>query len=262
MRPADSWRCTEQGEVGKAGKAQGARERHRPIGTEKAIFQIICLLVPSPFLYSLANHSWQHHDGSGIMASEYKLTDTQLHALLDILSHQEVYSEIEDFRFPGALSAYGPPFESKAALPSSSPALQALISRFVLKLPGLQDVSDDFWQQQLHSIIEDFEKAELSESYDKGHLGIRKTLATAISALMEYPVRGILAGFDEPQASAYDQTYNIKDARDLQRAFKDLMHQVVYGDVLDSMFRRTAQTDKLTDHEPIVQAAHEFGLVK
>lgn len=196
------------------------------------------------------------------MAATQELTGTQLHALIDILSHREVYAEIEDFRFPGALSTYGPPFQASKDRPSTSPALQALVTRFICNLPGLQDVSQAFWQQQIYAIIEDFEKAELSESYDKGHLGIRKTLATAISALIEYPVRGVFAGFDEPEAGVKDRKYDTTKAKDLQQAFKDLMQQTVYGDLLDDMFAKTAETDKLADHHPLVQAAHEFGLVK
>ena len=196
------------------------------------------------------------------MADSQELTGTQLHALLDILSHHEVYAEIEDFRFPGALLAYGPPFQASKESPSTSPALQTLVSQFLLNLPGLRDVSRDFWQEQVYTIIENFEKAELSESYDRGHIGIRKTLATAISALIEYPARGVFAGFDEPEAGATDRTYDTSSAKDLQQAFKDVMVQVVYGNVLDDVFAKAAETDKLSDHQPIIQAAHEYGLVK
>ena len=191
-----------------------------------------------------------------------ELNEAQLHALLDILTHEEVYAEILDFRHPGALREYGPPFEAKDGQPSSSPSLQALLSDFILNLPSLRNVSKDFWQSHVASVIEDFEAAELSESYDKGSLGIRKTLATAISALVEYPVRGVFAGFDEPDDGSKDRKYDTQNADDLQLAFKDFMHQIVYGDILDDMFQKTAKTDKLADHKPIVKAAHEFGLVK
>ena len=39
------------------------------------------------------------------------LTPQQYHALFDILTHQETYSEIENFKFPGTVSEYGPPFQ-------------------------------------------------------------------------------------------------------------------------------------------------------
>lgn len=191
-----------------------------------------------------------------------KLDDRQAKALLDILSHHEVYQEILDFRKPDALSTYGPPFDHKANTHSTSPSLQSLVSRFFLTLPGLRDVSKDFWKKQVAALIEDLEKAELSESYDKGHLGIRKTLATAISALVEYPVRGVFAGFDRPDANAAGRQYNMHDAADLQQAFKDAMQQTVYGNLVDDVFAKTAETDKLADHTPMVQAMHEFGLVK
>ena len=183
-------------------------------------------------------------------------------ALLDILSHAEVYAEVRDFRLPGSLASYGPPFDTRLGTPSSSPSLQALVSRFALTLPGLRDVSGDFWHQQIASIIEDFENANLSESYDKGNIGIRKTLATAASALIEYPVRGVFAGFTKPKLDNAYREYDLTKSEELSQAFSDFLHLVVYGDVLDDLVAKTAETDKLTDHLPIVQAMHEFVLVK
>ena len=188
------------------------------------------------------------------------LSFEQVHALLDILTHAETYGEIRDFREPGSLDHYGPPFTAEAGRPSTSPALQALVSRFLLPLPGLRDLTSEFWQVQLHTIIDDLEKADLSESYDKGLLGSRKTLATAVSALIEYLVRGTFAGFskrDHPQ-----HTYDLQNADELAQSFRDFMEDAVYGDMLDRVAAKAAETDKLTDHEPIVQAVHEYVLVK
>jgi len=192
--------------------------------------------------------------------SDQKLTPDQAHALLDILSHEEVYSEIRDFRYPGTLSNYGPPFQAQNSRPSSCPSLQALVSKFLLPLPGLRDVSVDFWQSRIGTIIENLQKAELSESYDKGSIGIRKTLATAVSALIEYPVRGVFAGFQEPGEDG--RRYDKSNADDLQRAFRDLTHEAVYGDMVDKMFEQAAVTDKLSEHEAVVQAAHEYIIIK
>lgn len=186
----------------------------------------------------------------------------QTHALLDILSHNEVYAEIEDFRYPGILDNYGPPFTSQKGSPSIVPSLQALVSRFLLSLPGLKDVDDAFWKERIASIIDGLEKANLSESYDKGHIGIRKTLATAVSALIEYPVRGVFAGFDEPSEEVLSRQYDSSKAEDLQRAFRDLMHQIVYSGMVDEMMKKIGETPNLSEHSQLVQAAHEYILVK
>ena len=93
-------------------------------------------------------------------------------------------------------------------------------------------------------------------------MGIRKTLATAISALIEYPVRGVYGGFEQPEEAAEEGKYDTTSAADLERAFRDLMRQAVYGSALEDMFKKVAQTDKLSEHTKLVQAAHEFGLVK
>jgi len=191
---------------------------------------------------------------------EHDLTPDQAHALLDVLSHEEVYAEIRDFRSPGILSHYGPPFQPQNKQASSCPSLQALVSKFLLTLPGLRDVSQDFWRHRVGTIIEDLQKAELSESYDKGSIGIRKTLSTAVSALVEYLVRGVFAGFQEPGDNA--KKYDKSNADDLQRAFRDFTHEAVYGDMVDDMFAQAAKTDKLSDHAPVVQAAHEYIIIK
>lgn len=188
------------------------------------------------------------------------LSFEQASTLLDILTHAETYGEIRDFVEPGILTHYGPPFTSEAGKPSTSPALQALVSRFLLPLPGLRDLTSEFWKVQIQSIIDDLEKADLSESYDKGTLGSRKTLATAVSALIEYPVRGTFAGFDKRENPQHE--YDLHNADDLSQSFRDFMQEAVYGDMLDKLVAKAAKTDKLADHEPVVQAVHEYILVK
>lgn len=190
------------------------------------------------------------------------LSQRQLHSLLDILSHHEIYTEIRDFRKPGTLDSYGPPFKSHSQA-STSPSLQTLLSKFITCLPGLRDVGPSFWQEHAAIIINDLEKAELSESYDKGSIGIRKTLATAISSLIEYPARGVQAGFDPPvDGKDKADNYDLDNADDLQRAFREVAKLIVYGDILDSLFATVEQTDQLSNHSNIVQAVHEYLLVK
>jgi hypothetical protein len=191
---------------------------------------------------------------------EKPLSPAQSAALFDILSHHNTYAEIRDFRIPGSLDHYGPPFTAEARKPSTTPALQGLVSKFVLKLPGLKDISEDFWKVQVQDIIQELEVANLSESYDKGIIGTRKTVATAISALIEYPVRGTAGGFSKVNDADYQ--YDLSKAEDLSLSFRHLMDEIIYGNILERLVEKTAETDKLADHEPLIQAAHEFLLVK
>jgi hypothetical protein len=191
---------------------------------------------------------------------ERPLSPQQSAALFDILSHYNTYAEIRDFRIPGSLDHYGPPFATEKGTHSTTPALQSLVSKFILKLPGLRDASPDFWKVQIQDIIQELEKANLSESYDKGIIGTRKTVATAISALIEYPVRGTAGGFSKVQDK--NPEYDLGKAEDLSRAFRNLMDESIYGDILESLVEKTAETDQLSQHEPLIQAAHEFLLVK
>lgn len=186
------------------------------------------------------------------------LTATQLTDLLDVLSHYETYKEIEEFKTPGAIYNYGPPFQDN--LPSSqAPILQSLLAKFILKLPGLRNVPEQFWKGHVEPLIQELSEAELSESYDKGVLGVRKTLATAIAALIEYPARGIL---DFPrQETDSSKKYDVSDPEDVLAAWQDCVQELVYGDLIDRLVTRVGETDDLTQHEPVVQGMHEFILV-
>jgi hypothetical protein len=104
-------------------------------------------------------------------------------------------------------------------------------------------------------------KAELSESFDKGVLGIRKTLATAISALIEYPARASLGGLPEKKRSE-KRTYDVKNPEDVLQAWQDCLQALVYGDLIDELFSKAAETDDLSKHDTLVQGMHEFVLVK
>ena len=188
------------------------------------------------------------------------LSPSQTASLFDILTHFDTYDEIRDFRYPGALKHYGPPFTVEPSQQSTAPALQTLVTRFLLTLPGLNNLHNDFWKVQVYDIIENLEKSNLSESYDKGVIGSRKTLATAISALIEYPLRGTYGGFAEVDTS--NRHYDTTKADDLVRAFRDFMNECIYGTVLEDLVEKAAKTDQLEDHDALMKAVHEFMLVK
>jgi len=189
------------------------------------------------------------------------LSPPQAHALFDILSHHETYAEIERFKSPEATKGYGPPFENNGGA-STSPVLQGLLSKFVLKLPGARDLSQDFWRKRIQVIIEQFGAAELSESYDKGAIGARKTLATAISTLLEYPARGYVGGYPKQADQNTDRKYDASKPEDVMQAWDDFVYQCIYGDMIDQLFKGAAETDRLEEHPALIRAAHEYILVK
>jgi hypothetical protein len=192
------------------------------------------------------------------------LTSAQSHALFDILTHHETYAEIEAFKQPDAIKSYGPPFLDNVPSDATSPVLQTLLSKFILTLPGLRSVSQDFWRVRVEDLIQELSEAELSESYDKGVLGIRKTLATAISALIEYPARGALDGLpkDEDKLRRTTEDYDVHKASDVLRSWQDCLQGLIYGDLVDKIFTRAAETPNLDEHPGLVRGMHEFVVVK
>lgn len=192
------------------------------------------------------------------------LSAAQSHTLFDVLTHHTTYAEIEAFKQPNAIKHYGPPFQDSRPSDPTAPILQTLLSNFILTLPGLGDVSQDFWRLRIEELVNDLAEAELSESYDKGVLGIRKTLATAVSALIEYPARGVLYGLekDEGVLKRAEGEYDVSKAEDVLRSWEDCLQGLVYGDLVGELFERAAETDDLMRHKQLVQGMHEFVVVK
>lgn len=201
------------------------------------------------------------------MSSSAPLSPAQSHALFDILIHHQLYSEIEAFKYPTAITTYGYPFRKEDGIQTTSPLLQNMLNKFALRLPGLSNVGLDFWQEKVKMLVVKLGEAELSESYDKGAIGARKALATAISAILEYVARGMLGGYPvagrtktddgETEEKQYDRT----KADDLLQAWDDTVKGAIYGDLLDEAFKKTSETGKLEDHSSLIQGAHEYILL-
>ncbi len=192
-----------------------------------------------------------------------QLSSTQVHALFDILTHHEAYAEIQALKTPQSIAKFGVPLQLENKPDSSSPLIQVLLKRFILVLPGLRDVPSEFWVQNIKGLATALDDATLSESYDKGSIGIRKTLSTAIASMIEYVSRGCLGGYprDPGHADSKDREYSISNPDDVIAAWDEFLQQIVYGGMLDKLFAKAAETDKLSDHEPLVQGAHEYALV-
>jgi hypothetical protein len=195
--------------------------------------------------------------------NQQPLSSQQAHALFDILTHAQVYNEIQQFKYPDAIQKYGHPFSISEGQVSTSPILQSLLERFILPLPGLRDVKEEFWQQRCQVLVEKLGEAELSESYDKGAIGSRRTLATACSTIIEYPARGCLGGLDGKGKKGGKETeYDVSDPDDVIRAWEDFCQELVHGDMVDHLFDKAAETGDLNEHSDLVQAAHEYLLIK
>lgn len=190
------------------------------------------------------------------------LSPQQAHALFDILTHDATYTEIQRYKYPTGIEDYGPPFELAESKASESPILQTLLYRFVLTLPGLKDIGSDFWRKRIEDLVRKFGEAELSESYDKGTIGSRRTLATAIATLVEYPTRGVLGGLAKTPAKAEDEQYDLSDPEDVKNGWEDFLQEMVYGDMIDHLIEKIGETDRLEDQTMRVQATHEFILIK
>lgn len=249
-------------------------------------------------------------DANKAAESITSLTPEQLHALFDILTHHETYSEVESFKYPTTINTYGYPFKSETNIPSTlprsgtstpsaarsrsrsplpppsrpktppnddkedeviekgtSPVLQTLFTRFILPLPWLRDLPRDFWNVRIQGLLYKLADADLSESYDKGALGLRKTLATGSSAIVEMVGRGALGGVkkQEPQhknGEKKKEEYDLKEAEDLERAWEDFTQQLVHGDLVPEMFEHMTKTDDLEGYSPTMKATAEYTILQ
>lgn len=189
-----------------------------------------------------------------------QFTPSQAHALFDILTHHEAYAEIQALKDPRSIADFGVPLQPKNDRDSSSPLIQILLKKFILVLPGLRDVPREFWTPNIQGLATALDDASLSESYDKGSVGIRKTLSTAIASVIECVARGCLGGYPR-HTVARNSAWDTSNPDHVVTAWDEFLQQIIYGDMLDRMFAKAAQTDKLSDHESLVQAAHEYAIV-
>ena len=58
------------------------------------------------------------------------------------------------------------------------------------------------------------------------------------------------------------ESYDPSRPEDVIQGWDDWIQKVVHEDMIDTMFDRAAETDKLEEHSKLVQAAHEYLLVK
>ncbi|KAJ8132022.1 hypothetical protein O1611_g1605 [Lasiodiplodia mahajangana] len=196
-----------------------------------------------------------------------RLTAPQLRALLDILVHHETYAEVQSFQSPEAIETYGWPFvdrdeKGRPARPhglSSSPLLQLLFTRLVLGAPAVRDLSAEFWSFKFKGIMKQFGDADLSDSYDRGTLGMRKTLATIVSAIHEAVTRGLLSGVSYDTMSDLHSPYEGENAEDLVKAWRDCICHLVHGSLIDEIFGQLTRTNNLEEHSPALRGAVEYA---
>lgn len=199
------------------------------------------------------------------------LKPAQLNALFDILNHSETYREAESFKHTYAIREYGYPFTAAEtprngsptyAPASSSPLLQLLLTKCILSFPGMSDLPPDFWHTNFQGILLNLADINLSESYDKGTLGTRKTLATGASVIHEALTRGLLAGV--PKGKRIDlkmAKYDTMQASELARSWNESMHELVHGNLADELFDHCAATADFEGHSPAVAAAVDYAIL-
>jgi hypothetical protein len=186
----------------------------------------------------------------------------QTQALFDLLIHRQLYlREAVRFNRPNGVDGYGPPFDTHQTTPSTSPILQSLLYRFILPLPGLKSVSPTFWSN-VRQLLKNFSSANLSQSYEHTGIGLRRTLASGCSALLEYPAQGMYGGLRREKIMRDRDDYDPEDPDDIKQAFGVLLQEVVYGEEVDALFDKIAETPDLEKHDLMIQAAHEFIVMK
>ena len=188
-------------------------------------------------------------------------TTVQLQALFDILTHYEAYNEIQNLRDARTFTTFGTPLQEDASgTASSCPLINELLRRFILVLPGLRDVDALFWQNCVQGLAKALADCNLSESFDKGSIGQRKTFATGLAAILESVSRGVFGGYSAGER-VVSRDYDTSNPADVDAAWNALLDQAIYGNIIDDIFEKVSQTDKLSEHTSLVQAAHEYATV-
>lgn len=157
---------------------------------------------------------------------------------------------------------------------SEMPILQLLMSTFVMQLPAINTLSVEFWEVRLRGLLSRFADAQLSESYEKGTMGARKTLATGWSSVVEMLSRGMLGGVKPRQQQqqapggesdkerSKEKQYDIAKGQDLTRAWEDVLDGLVYGDLVDELFAHMAMQPELEEYSSAVNASSHYIVIQ
>lgn len=188
------------------------------------------------------------------------LTPTQLNALFDILTHNETFHEVRDLRFELPISRFGLPITPTEPGPSPFPLLQLVISKFV----GRGILTESGWADWL-AMVKRLCAANLSDSYDKGFLGLRKHSAAGFAASVESLARGVLARPPrDPQvnlARLNTKQYDRMKAEELEQAWDDTVQGMLYGDLLDRVFEAVKVSPDVDDVPPVTRAALDYFMI-
>ena len=198
------------------------------------------------------------------------LTRRQLAALFDILTHAEAAAEVSSFKAPGAIENYGPPFTQPddPAPRLTSPLLQTLLVRLVLPAPGIRDLPPEFWAGRMQGLLAGLAGAGLSESYEKGSVGMRRTLGAGASAVFEGLARGCLGGYPRDGllngfGAGGDDEGGFEDEEGrLEAGWDEFVRGVVHGDLVDGVCEWLEETDDLEGYSPVIGAAAEYAIIK
>lgn len=201
------------------------------------------------------------------------LSPAQLRALFDILNHNETYREAESFKRSYAIREYGYPFAADISTQrksppdyhpeSKSPLFQLFLTKCVLTVPGMTELPPDFWPLNFQGIMTKLADANLSESYDKGTLGTRKTLATGASVIHEALTRGLLEGVDtdDKRIDLKKAKYDTTQAPELDRAWNECVHELIHGNLADELFDAFISTPDFEAHSPAVKVATDYAIL-
>jgi hypothetical protein len=191
--------------------------------------------------------------------SSLSLQPEQLYALYNILTHHETYAEVQDFKYEDSVGNFGLPLTmTTGGGPTPYPVLQMLAE----KLWDRSILSDSLWAN-ITAMLQRLAAANLSDSYDKGFMGLRKSAATAWSASLESVIRGMLSG--KPSTGAEKpvfRAYNHSKASDVEQAWEDAVQGMLYGDLLDRIFGSVAASPDMNDIPTEARAALELVIVQ
>ena len=155
------------------------------------------------------------------------LSDNDCKALCNALLHIQLEREFTSLKLPGTISAYGSPFDPEyisdeaATLAVKSPFLNAMYHQFVFtdKLLAVRDAAPEFWRDEVQVLLERLAEQNLSDSYDKGKIGKRKSLGMACIVYLQTVARGMLY-----KLPVFDRKKSTKVEADWEQFKSDLVH--------------------------------------
>jgi len=163
---------------------------------------------------------------------------------------------------------------SSGTIAPSAPVYRVLHQDFITTFPGSCNLPSSFWTERFFGIVN---RWRVTASFDKGTLGLRSTLASLSSSVVEALARARFIGLEKHegpmQASGGSIDVHAKTLNGtvsnshgklekLAVSWQNMCQNLIYGNLVDELFDALPTTNRIDQLTPAIDMSVEFACIK